>query len=63
MSRRKQVRRRHSYGRRQHEVRERRPEQAAAHDWVDRHEEPQWPVGEADERGHGGGDGFEGYVR
>ncbi len=34
MSRRNQSRRRRAYGRRQHEVRERRPERSAAADWT-----------------------------
>lgn len=63
MSRRNQVRRRRSYGRRQHEVRERRPDQTAGQDWVTRDDEIQWSVGDADGRGNGDGDAFGGYAR
>jgi hypothetical protein len=46
MSRRNQSRRRRTYGRRQHEVRERRPGTAVPADWLDNGADTGWSDGD-----------------
>ena len=63
MSRRNQSRRRRSYGRRQHEVRERRtgPESA---DWTnDTEPREDWLASDNSDETRGYGQAFEGYLR
>ncbi len=53
MSRRNQSHRRRSYGRRQHEVRERRPGEALPADWMDSSADVGWTDGWSDgDEGH-----------
>ncbi len=62
MSRRNQSRRRRTYGRRQHEVRERRPGTAAPSDWMDARGDIGWSDGdEGRDEGNNQDDTYEGY--
>ena len=65
MSRRHNSSRRRNYGRRQHEVRERRPEQPSDLNWQPQQGEYDWPITEVDDdRSQGGaGDAFGGLRR
>jgi hypothetical protein len=55
MTRRNQARRRRTYGRRQHEVRERQPGNALPADWMDAGTDSSWSDGD-EGRGRGGND-------
>lgn len=65
MSRRHNSSRRRNYGRRQHEVRERRPDQAPDLNWQPKQGEYDWPISEVDtDRSQGDvGDAFGGLRR
>ncbi|HYI22723.1 MAG TPA: hypothetical protein VEX62_08820 [Candidatus Limnocylindrales bacterium] len=65
MSRRNQARRRRTYGRRQHEVRERRPEMTSSDEWsLPTLLDGDWDVAEGiDQQGRSGGEAFGGYER
>lgn len=65
MSRRNQSTRRRSYGRRQHEVRERRPELETEDAWVDTELEAarDWHTPDAADEGGAYGKSFGGYAR
>ena len=64
MSRRNQVRRRRTYARRQHEVRERRGGQDSDLEWQTRDDEFDWAAnGPPDHRGGSEGGAFEGMGR
>jgi hypothetical protein len=61
MSRGHQIRRRRTYGRRRHEVRERRLMASDELGWQGADEELEWAVGEADDNRSGHGGTPEGY--
>lgn len=64
MTRRSQSRRRRSYGRRQHEVRERRPGEAGNPDWLATDDESEWRIPDfSDERGRPDNGAMDGYGR
>ena len=64
MSRRNQSRRRRAYGRRQHEVRERRPSHDPAVGWTgDATDRDDWLPSDNFDEPRGFGQAFEGYLR